>query len=1750
MQFSLCYHRLQRPVKPRYRLFQAAIILLLSIGVGLALTSPAQAATITVDGTTCTLANAITAANNDTVTGGCSAGSGADTLTLTADVTLGAVLPAISSDMTIQGDIATRFVSGNNARRVFTVNSGTVTFQDLTIQNGRDVGGNGGVGWFGGGGGLGAGGAIFVDSGTITIRNVTLTNNNAIGGNGGADNSNSTGGKGGGSTNDPNAGGNGGGNGQNGSFGGGGGGNGSSGGRLGGVGGFGAGGGGGEQEGNGGFGGGRGNFGGGGGAGLGGAIFIRAGALTVSNSTFTSNSANGGSGPNATAGSGIGGAVFICTAAQDGSCSATASGNGNTFTSNSANTSADVFGTIASAADPEIDVLGNDVSIVNGDSTPDAADHTDFGSVHISGGSIVRTFTINNTGDADLTLTGSPLVALSGDSAFSAVTGQPNISSVVAGGSTQFQITFDPSAVGTVSAMVSIASDDSDENPYTFIIQGIGTNSAPTATDDSYGVDEDTPLSITAPGLLGNDNDVDGDTLSALLVAAPANGTLTLNANGSFVYTPTLNFNGSDSFTYKANDGTADSNTATVTIAVSAVVRDTEVTLTGGVLTITDVDGGASNDALTISYAGGTYTLVETGGLSIKAAIAGATGNGSSTVTFPDTGVTSIVFDLLGGNDSITVSSLQASLSGGFTITAGTGDDSATINGDIVTIGAGAVTIIVSRNIVMAAGSSITTVDGGITLAANTAGTTTGGFVGIAMNSAIVSSTGSGAISLNGTGGNVSRGVQLLDSAAINSTGTGSVTIVANCGAAGCQNDVAFLMDNASQVTSAAGAIDITGSGGAGIGGSQGVALGNGTLIAATGNAAITLRGNGGTNGGYNHGISMGGTATVRAVDGDIQVIGVGHGNPAAGGFFTAVQSTGSGNVTITGIGVGTLYGDVAARDPALFDIGPSGTLTLNANTVSLSAGTVVSGSGDLVFQPRTATASIGLGGGSGTLNLTDAELATLNDGFNSITIGNTSSGIGAVNINTVTFRDPVTLAGGTIKDNAGADIAAAGNTVTLDGNVAPGLSLGILEVTGNFVFADNDTFTVEIGGTTPGTAANNHDQINVAGTVTIGGNITLAASTVNGYRPAGGDTIIIINNDGTEAVTGTFNGLTEGAIIAASGIDMRISYVGGDGNDVVLIVVNVMPVAVDDANSTNEDSALTVAAPGLLGNDSDGNVGDTLTAILVSNVANGTLALSADGSYVYTPTLNFNGSDSFTYKANDGTADSNTATVTITVNAVNDAPAAVNDSYRGAAGQLLTVGASNGLLFNDTDVENNPLTAVLVAHPNHGTLNLNANGSFTYTPVAGFSGTDTFSYHANDGSANSAVATVTLTVLTPVSLIMPTAVSAPSGGTTMLPVTFNGNGNAVSSIVFSIDYAESCLSLNPTDANSDGIPDALSFNLPTGFSSSAQLDVTDTDGELDIVISGISSAGAIPTGQIVTITFQVSSATNCANNTVPVNFSADPTASFGDNSGGQVPGQVQAGSVLIGSGGNTPIFGNCNTDQKVDAGDISALVLEIFDGDGNMRSNAPGGTFPGSPTCDANEDTFIDAGDISCMVLIIFNGPGACGGSGVTDAAAAASAQLSVPQQLTAVAGDAVAVPVLLQPVDQQVTAATFTLTFDPNVFTFDPTDSDEDGIPDAVIVPIVAHYESQVSYDAATGRLMIARFANRTDAAPFAAGALATVTLTVQAGQSGDHELTLADSSLGNADGQNVAVTPSDGSLQIVSETQTLLYLPVIVR
>ena len=189
----------------------------------------------------------------------------------------------------------------------------------------------------------------------------------------------------------------------------------------------------------------------------------------------------------------------------------------------------------------------------------------------------------------------------------------------------------------------------------------------------------------------------------------------------------------------------------------------------------------------------------------------------------------------------------------------------------------------------------------------------------------------------------------------------------------------------------------------------------------------------------------------------------------------------------------------------------------------------------------------------------------------------------------------------------------------------------------------------------------------------------------------------------------------------------------------------NLPPTAVDDSYSTAEDAEL-VSAIGVLANDTDPE-GAALTAVLFDNVDNGTLVFGANGSFRYTPRAGFVGTDSFRYRARDGIRSSTPATVTIVVTAVNDAPVAVADGYATDEDVTLNVDAAGGVLANDTDEENDALTAVLVTGASSGTVTLNANGSFSYAPAAGFGGAVTFTYQADDGAVRSTPATVTITV-------------------------------------------------------------------------------------------------------------------------------------------------------------------------------------------------------------------------------------------------------------------------------------------------------------------------------------------------------------------------------------------------------------------
>ncbi len=176
-----------------------------------------------------------------------------------------------------------------------------------------------------------------------------------------------------------------------------------------------------------------------------------------------------------------------------------------------------------------------------------------------------------------------------------------------------------------------------------------------------------------------------------------------------------------------------------------------------------------------------------------------------------------------------------------------------------------------------------------------------------------------------------------------------------------------------------------------------------------------------------------------------------------------------------------------------------------------------------------------------------------------------------------------------------------------------------------------------------------------------------------------------------------------------------------------------------NDALSSNEDDTLTITVDALWANDSFAlsyAAAETLTAI-IGQPHHGTLS-SEQHQWKYVPEKNWAGADSFTYAITaDDSISSNTTLVRIAVSAVNDAPLAAKDEYSVKQDNSLDINATDGVLGNDSDVDNQNLTVTLVDSARNGQLSLSSDGGFTYTPDAGFAGADSFSYAVSDGDAS-----------------------------------------------------------------------------------------------------------------------------------------------------------------------------------------------------------------------------------------------------------------------------------------------------------------------------------------------------------------------------------------------------------------------------
>ncbi|MBU2982517.1 tandem-95 repeat protein [Lentibacter algarum] len=348
--------------------------------------------------------------------------------------------------------------------------------------------------------------------------------------------------------------------------------------------------------------------------------------------------------------------------------------------------------------------------------------------------------------------------------------------------------------------------------------------------------------------------------------------------------------------------------------------------------------------------------------------------------------------------------------------------------------------------------------------------------------------------------------------------------------------------------------------------------------------------------------------------------------------------------------------------------------------------------------------------------------------------------------------------------DPDGDDLTVTGTTEPANGTAVENGD-GTVTYTPNAGFVGTDTFDYTVT-----------DPSGNESTATVTVNVT-EASDPNTFPVAGDDTAVtdegeavivtVLENDSDpdgdpltitqvgEPDNGTAVANADGTITYTPDAGFTgtetITYViedGQGGYDTADIVVTVnpgneAPTATDDNETTDLDEAVVIS---VLGNDSDPE-GEDLTVIGTTTPANGTAVANGDGTVTYTPNTGFTGTDTFDYTITDPSGNESTATVTVVVSDPNQAPIAGDDSDTTDLEMPVVI----DVLGNDSDPEGEALTVTGTTEPANGSAVVNANGTITYTPADGFTGTDTFDYTVTDPAGNATTATVTVTVQDPV---------------------------------------------------------------------------------------------------------------------------------------------------------------------------------------------------------------------------------------------------------------------------------------------------------------------------------------------------------------------------------------------------------------
>ncbi|MBL8391325.1 MAG: cadherin-like domain-containing protein, partial [Candidatus Accumulibacter sp.] len=338
---------------------------------------------------------------------------------------------------------------------------------------------------------------------------------------------------------------------------------------------------------------------------------------------------------------------------------------------------------------------------------------------------------------------------------------------------------------------------------------------------------------------------------------------------------------------------------------------------------------------------------------------------------------------------------------------------------------------------------------------------------------------------------------------------------------------------------------------------------------------------------------------------------------------------------------------------------------------------------------------------------------------------------------------------GTTDTHNSAGDVT---HTYANPGNYA--ISVELVDEDGNHSNAGGKAVTVNAagGGNTDPVADDESYSVHAGQTLTIA-----APGVLDGDTDADGDplSVLSVNVTGLQGILaqqldGSFSFTPNAGFTGTTSFGYTVSdgFGGTDTGTVSIDVSNTDPVADDETYTMRPGQTLNIAEPGVLDGDADAD-GDPLSVTSVNVTGlQGSVVQQLDGSFSFTPNAGFTGQTSFSYTVSDGFGGFDTGTVSIDVS--NTAPVADDESYSVHAGQTLDI-ATPGVLDGDTDADGDPLSVTSVNVTGlQGSLAAQLDGSFSFTPNAGFTGTTSFGYTVSDGFGGTDTGTVSIDVVAP----------------------------------------------------------------------------------------------------------------------------------------------------------------------------------------------------------------------------------------------------------------------------------------------------------------------------------------------------------------------------------------------------------------